>query len=306
MECLMAKNKEAKAIRGGIQKPQFWIEPYLFLLPSLLIFGMFLYYPFFRTIFLSMFLTNKTGHAKIFVAFTEKDNYLALFKSASFWASVRVTFKFVFAVAFGGLLIGLTSSLLTEKKYAGSNFTAAVYAMPIAIASAAASMAFKMVLHPTNGLLNNIMGTQINFTGDMRYALGSVIAVTVWLTSGINFIFISAGLRNVPAELYDSAAVDGAGYWRRVWSVTIPSISPTLFFQIIINIIGAFQSFSQIKLLTEGGPGDTTNVMVWSIYMDAFRNFRFGSAAARSVILFLIVMVITVIQFRFEKRGVNY
>ena len=80
----MAKNKEAKAIRGGIQKPQFWIEPYLFLLPSLLIFGMFLYYPFFRTIFLSMFLTNKTGHAKIFVAFTEKDNYLALFKSASF------------------------------------------------------------------------------------------------------------------------------------------------------------------------------------------------------------------------------
>ena len=217
-----------------------------------------------------------------------------------------MTFKFAFPVAFAGLLIGLTSSLLTEKKYAGSNFTAAVYAMPIAIASAAASMAFKMVLHPTNGLLNNIMGTQINFTGDMRYALGSVIAVTVWLTSGINFIFISAGLRNVPAELYDSAAVDGAGYWRRVWSVTIPSISPTLFFQIIINIIGAFQSFSQIKLLTEGGPGDTTNVMVWSIYMDAFRNFRFGSAAARSVILFLIVMVITVIQFRFEKRGVNY
>lgn len=297
---------DTKSMRRGIKKHDFWMEPYLFLLPSLLVFGMFLYYPFFRTIFLSMFMTNKTGHAKIFVAFTEKDNYLILFQSKSFWASVGVTFKFVFAVAFGGLLIGLTSSLLTEKKYLGSNFTAAVYAMPIAIASAAASMAFKMVLHPTNGLLNNLMGTQINFTGDMRYALGSVIAVTVWLTSGINFIFISAGLRNVPGELYDSAAVDGAGYWRRVWSVTLPSISPTLFFQIIINIIGAFQSFSQIKLLTEGGPGDTTNVMVWSIYMDAFRNFRFGAAAARSVILFLIVMVITVIQFRFEKRGVNY
>ncbi|MDX9916167.1 MAG: sugar ABC transporter permease [Sphaerochaeta sp.] len=282
------------------------MEPYLFLLPALLVFGMFLYYPFFRTIFLSMFLTNKTGHAKIFVAFTDKDNYLTLFQSKSFWASVAVTFRFVFAVALGGLLIGLTSSLLTEKKYRGSNFTAAVYAMPIAIASAAASMTFKMVLHPTNGLLNNLLGTQINFTGDVRYALASVIGLTIWLTSGINFIFISAGLRNVPAELYDSAAVDGAGYWRRVWSVTIPSISPTLFFQIIINIIGAFQSFSQIKLLTEGGPGDATNVMVWSIYMDAFRNFRFGAAAARSVILFLIVLVITIIQFRFEKRGVNY
>jgi sn-glycerol 3-phosphate transport system permease protein len=302
----MAKNFDTKAVRPAIKRHHFWLEPYLFLLPALLVFGMFLYYPFFRTIFLSMFLTNKTGHAKIFVAFTDKDNYLTLFQSKSFWASVAVTFRFVFAVALGGLLVGLTSSLLTEKKYRGSNFTAAVYAMPIAIASAAASMTFKMVLHPTNGLLNNLLGTQINFTGDVRYALASVIGLTIWLTSGINFIFISAGLRNVPAELYDSAAVDGAGYWRRVWSVTIPSISPTLFFQIIINIIGAFQSFSQIKLLTEGGPGDATNVMVWSIYMDAFRNFRFGAAAARSVILFLIVLVITIIQFRFEKRGVNY
>lgn len=281
-------------------------EPYLFLLPALVIFGLFLYYPFLRTIFLSMFLTNKTGKPKIFVLFTDNNNYLTLFKDPSFWSSVAVTFKFVMLVALGGLLVGLTSSLLTERKYLGSSFSAAVYAMPIAIASAAASMAFKMILHPTNGLLNQLMGTQINFTGDSRYALASVVGITIWLTSGINFIFISAGLRNVPGELYDSASVDGAGYWRKVFSVTIPSISPTLFFQIIINIIGAFQSFSQIKLLTEGGPGDTTNVMVWSIYKDAFRNFRFGAAAARSVILFLIVMIITIIQFRFEKKGVNY
>lgn len=271
-----------------------------------MVFGMFLYYPFIRTIFLSTFLTNKTGQPKIFVAFTELDNYFVLFKDPSFWASVVVTFKFVILVAMGGLLIGMTASLLTEKKFVGSGFTAAVYAMPIAIASAAASMAFKMILHPTNGLLNQVLGTQINFTGDSRYALASVVGMTIWLTSGINFIFISAGLRNVPAELYDSASIDGAGYWIKVFNVTIPSISPTLFFQVIINIIGAFQSFSQIKLLTEGGPGDTTNVMVWSIYMDAFRNFRFGAAAARSVILFIIVMLITIVQFRFEKKGVNY
>lgn len=289
------------------QKSLFSIlEPYLFLLPALLIFGMFLYYPFFRTIFLSTFLTDKTGKPKIFVAFTAYDNYYVLFKDPSFWASILVTFKFVIFVALGGLVIGLTSSLLTERKYLGSSFTAAVYAMPIAIASAAASMAFKMILHPTNGLLNQILGTQINFTGDSRYALASVVGMTIWLTSGINFIFISAGLRNVPAELYDSASIDGAGYWRKVWYVTVPSISPTLFFQIIINIIGAFQAFSQIKLLTEGGPGDTTNVMVWSIYTDAFQNFRFGAAAARSVILFLLVLIITIIQFRFEKKGVNY
>ncbi|AEV30886.1 permease component of ABC-type sugar transporter [Sphaerochaeta pleomorpha str. Grapes] len=281
-------------------------EPYLFLLPSLTIFSLFLYYPFIRTMYLSAFLTNKVGKPKILAAFTENDNYLALFKDPSFWASVVVTFQFVAIVALGGLLIGLTSSLLTEKKYFGSSITAAVYAMPIAIASAAASMSFKMILHPTIGLLNSLMGTQINFTGDSRYALASVAGMTIWLTSGINFIFISAGLRNVPAELYDSASVDGAGYWRKVFNVTLPCISPTLFFQIIINIIGAFQAFSQIKLLTEGGPGDATNVMVWSIYKDAFRNFRFGAAASRSIVLFLIVLTITIIQFRFEKRGVNY
>jgi sn-glycerol 3-phosphate transport system permease protein len=298
--------KEKGILPLGEKKLISLAEPYLFLLPALIIFGLFLYYPFLRTIFLSTFLTNKNGQPKIFVAFTENDNYLTLFKDPSFWASVVVTFKFVFFVAFGGLLVGLTSSLLTEKKHFGSGFSAAVYAMPIAIASAAASMAFKMILHPTNGLLNQLMGTQINFTGDSRYALASVVGLTIWLTSGINFIFISAGLRNVPGELYDSASVDGAGYWRKVFSVTIPSISPTLFFQVIINVIGAFQSFSQIKLLTEGGPGDATNVMVWSIYKDAFRNFRFGAAAARSVILFIIVLIITIIQFRFEKRGVNY
>ena len=165
-------------------------EPYLFLLPALVIFGLFLYYPFLRTIFLSMFLTNKTGKPKIFVLFTDNNNYLTLFKDPSFWSSVSVTFKFVILVALGGLLVGLTSSLLTERKYLGSSFSAAVYAMPIAIASAAASMAFKMILHPTNGLLNQLMGTQINFTGDSRYALASVVGITIWLTSGINFIFI--------------------------------------------------------------------------------------------------------------------
>jgi len=299
--------KEQKAIRSLREKTLLEkMEPYFFLVPSLLVFALFLYYPFFHTVYLSMFLTNKFGKPKIFVAFTGDDNYLALFKDPSFWAGMWVTFKFVFFVAAGGLLIGLCTSLLTEKKYTGSGFAAAVYAMPVAIASAAASMAFKMILHPTNGLINHILGTQINFTGDKRYALASVVCMTVWLTSGINFIFISSGLRNVPQELYDSAAVDGAGYWRRVWSVTIPCISPTLFFQVIINVINGFQTFSQIKLLTEGGPGDATNVMVWSIYKDAFRNFRFGSAAARSVILFIIVLIITIIQFGYEKKGVNY
>ncbi len=296
-----------KALSPKVYKPQSLIshvEPYLFLLPALVIFICFLYYPFIRTIYLSLFLTNKYGQAKVFVGLK---NYLDIFKADStFWPSLVVTFEFVFLVALGGLVVGLITSLLTEKKYPGNTFACAVYAMPVAIASAAASMAFKMILHPTNGLLNILMGTQINWTGDARYALFAVAAMTVWLTSGINFIFLSSGLRNIPGELYESASLDGAGYFKRLRHVTLPCLSPTLFFQIIINIIGAFQSFSQIKLLTQGGPGEATNVIVHAIYRDAFFNFRFGTAAARSVILFGIVLCITLIQFSMEKRSVNY
>ena len=127
-----------------------------------------------------------------------------------------------------------------------------------------------------------------------------------WLASGINFIFIGAGLRNIPEELYESAAIDGAGYWKKLRNITLPCLSPTLFFQIIVNIINAFQSFTLVKLLTSGGPQEKTNLIVYSIYLDAFRNFRFGTAAARSIVLFVIIMVITLLQFSTEKRSVHY
>ncbi|MEG1774901.1 MAG: sugar ABC transporter permease, partial [Clostridia bacterium] len=238
-------------------------EPYLFLVPALVIFICFLYYPFIRTVYLSTFLTNKLGQAKVFVGFR---NYMDILTNPSFWNSLAVTFKFVLVVALGGLTIGLVTSLLTVRKYPGVTFASAVYAMPVAIASAAASMSFRMILHPTNGLLNIVLGTQINWTGDPDWALFSVCMITIWLASGINFIFIGAGLRNIPNELYESASIDGAGYWKRLFHITLPALSPTLFFQILLNIINAFQSFSQIKLLTQGGPGEATNVIVYAIY----------------------------------------
>ncbi len=289
---------------GKMKKtPYEVIEPYIFLLPALIIFGIFLYYPFIRTIYLSFFLTDKMGLPKVFYGV---QNYVKLFKDPVFWDSLKITFQFVFMVALGGLIIGMFTSLLTAKKYPGNAIASATYAMPIAIASAAASMAFKMVLHPTNGLLNILMGTRINWTGDPKFALFSVAGVSIWLASGINFIFISAGLRNIPEELYESASIDGAGYWKKFLHITLPGLSPTLFFQVIINIINAFQSFSQIKLLTQGGPGNATNVIVYNIYKNAFMNFRFGTAAALSVILFVIILVITLFQFSMEKRSVNY
>ncbi|MBQ8973369.1 MAG: sugar ABC transporter permease [Clostridia bacterium] len=279
------------------------IEPYIFLLPALAVFIVFLYYPFARTIYLSTWVTDALGQPKKFVGL---DNYtVRLFGKPEFWTMIGATFKFVLVVAFGGLIVGLITSLLTYNRYFGSGFAAAIYAMPLAIASAAASMAFRMIYHPTGGLINNLLGTQINWLGG-AYQFGSIAAVTIWLQSGINFIFISAGLKGVNADMYESAAIDGANYWQRLFHITLPAISPTLFFQIIINIINAFQSFSQVKLLTNESPSSSTNLIVYAIWHDAFRAQRFETAAARSVVLFIIILIITLIQFSAEKRTVSY
>ena len=296
-------SKKITSQRKIRKSPYEIIEPYIFLIPALLIFIVFYYYPFGRTVYLSTWVTDALGQPKKFVGL---DNYMVrLFGKEAFWMSIASTMRFVVVVALGGLIIGMITSLLTYNRYTGSGFCAAVYAMPVAIASAAASMAFRMIFHPTGGLLNNLLGTQINWLGG-EYQFGSVAAVTIWLQSGINFIFISAGLKSVPHDLYESCAIDGANYWQRLWHITLPAISPTLFFQIIINIINAFQSFSQVKLLTNESPNASTNLIVYAIWHDAFRAQRFETAAARSVVLFVIILVITLIQFSFEKRSVNY
>lgn len=282
------------------------VEPWLFLAPALLVFAVFLYYPFGKTVYLSAFLTNKYGVPKVFYGLNNYVDILFGKYSAGFWNSMWVTVRFVFFVAGGSLVVGLLTGLITAKRFPGRAFASAIYAMPIAIASAAAAMSFKMIFHPSIGLMNRVLGTNINWLNDPLWAFPVICVLSIWLASGINYIFISAGLRNIPEELYESAAIDGANYWGKFRHITLPGLSPVLFFQIIINVINAFQSFTQVKLLTLGGPNETTNVIVYSIYLDAFRNFRFGSAAARSIVLFAIIMIATLIQFSTEKRSVHY
>lgn len=297
-----------RTLKPRARKKTFYeiIEPWLFLLPALCIFGIFLYFPFFKTIYLSTFLTNKFGQAKVFYGFQNYIDILGGKYSSEFWSSMWVTARFVFFVAGGGLLMGLCTSLITVKKFPGKAFASAIFAMPIAIASSAAAMSFKMILHKSIGLLNHLLGTSINWLSDEMWTFPIICILSIWLASGINFIFIGAGLRGIPDELYESASIDGAGYFGKLFNITLPCLSPTLFFQIIVNVINAFQSFTLVKLLTQGGPTGKTNLIVYSIYLDAFRNFRFGSAAARSIVLFLVIMIITVIQFSYEKKGVNY
>jgi sn-glycerol 3-phosphate transport system permease protein len=279
------------------------IEPYTYLLPALIIFGVFLFFPFIKTIYLSLYKTNKMGEAKIFVGL---GNYLDLFQSESFYNSLFVTGIFVLITVVVSMAIGLLTAMLCNKAIPGIRIFSTAYALPMAIASSSAAIVFKIMLNPSIGIVNKLLQLNINWINDPKYALVSVALLTAWLNSGINFLYFSAGLSNIDETIYERASVDGANGWQKFRKLTLPGLSPIIFYTIIVNIIQAFQSFGQVKILTQGGPGESTNLIVYSIYRDAFFNFRFGSAAAQSVILFVIIMVLTLVMFRLEKKGVSY
>lgn len=284
-------------------KKKWNITPYFYLIPSMLVFAIFLFYPFFKTIYLSLYKTNKMGQAKLFVGL---GNYQELLSSASFRNSLKVTLIFVVIVVFGSMILGLVAAVLCNKAFPGIRFFSTAYALPMAIASSSAAMIFQIMLHPSVGIVNKLLGLDINWLNDPKTALYCVAILTAWLNSGINFLYFSAGLGNIDETIYERASVDGASGVQQFFSLTLPGLSPIIFYTLVVNIIQAFQSFGQIKILTEGGPNESTNVIVYSIYRDAFFNYRFGSAAAQSVILFIIVMLITLVMFRIEKKGVNY
>lgn len=286
----------------GKKKKLNW-TPYCYLIPCMLVFAIFLFYPFFKTIYLSLFLTDRMGQAKIFVGM---QNYIDLLTSESFRQSLQVTLIFVVIVVIGGMLLGLVAAVLCNKAFPGIRAFSTAYALPMAIASSSAAMIFQIMLHPTVGIVNKLTGLDINWLNDPDTALVCVAILTAWLNSGINFLYFSAGLGNIDETIYERASVDGASGVQQFFSLTLPGLSPIMFYTLVVNIIQAFQSFGQIKILTEGGPDEATNVIVYSIYRDAFFNYRFGSAAAQSVILFIIIMIITLIMFRLEKKGVSY
>ncbi|QQO08964.1 carbohydrate ABC transporter permease [Breznakiella homolactica] len=286
----------------GIYKTFDMIEPYLYLLPAFVLFCLFIFFPFFKTLYLSVSQTNPTGEVINFVGLK---NYIRIFTSPDFYNSLYVSFKYSAMIVVFTISIALVLALLANENIPGRKVFRTVYAMPMAISASAASQIFLILYHPTVGHLNYLLGTEIGWLTNAKWALPSVAAVTIWMQLGLNFIFILAALQGVPAELYESAELDGAGFFRKHWKITIPCISPTLFFLLVIDVINSLQSFAQIRLMTEGGPKGSTNVIVYEIYTQAFYNSRFDLATSQSVVLFLILLILTRIQFKIERK-VNY
>ena len=176
------------------------LTSYLYLVPSLLIFAVFLFYPFFKTLYLSLFMTNKMGQAKLFVGL---QNYTDLLRSASFLNSLKVTLIFVVIVVFGSMVLGLTAAVLCNRAFPGIRAFSTAYALPMAIASSSAAMIFKIMLHPAVGIVNKLLGLDINWLNDPATALYCVAILTAWLNSGINFLYFSAGLGNIDETIYE-------------------------------------------------------------------------------------------------------
>jgi len=285
----------------------FIATPYLLLLPCMLIFIVFVFYPFSKTIIYSFTLTNSRGKP---VEWVGLENYMKLISGSRFLESLKLTLIFAPMVGFPSMIIAYFLAALAHVKNDNKNsgrMYETLFSLPMAIASAPAAVIWSMIMRPgKSGILNHILGTDIRWLLDAKYALFSVAVVTVWLNIGISFIFLLTGFRNVPEEIIESARIDGAGYLRRLFNIVTPIASPQIFFVIFLNIIISFQAFAQIRLLTQGGPSYTTNVLVYSIYMSGIRESRFETAFTQSIVLFVIILILTLLQFRAEKRMVYY
>ena len=301
-----APEKEKAAGRAVPRRRKGWVErmtPYLFLAPASICFIVFLFFPFARTVYLSLFLTSNEGAARIFRGL---GNYRDLFVSPDYRKVMGNTVVFAAIVIVGSMALGFLAANLANGKGRAFRIFPVVFTMPIAAAAGSFALLFQQMFDPTSGIVNKLFHTDVLWFQDPNIALYSMAAITIWLMSGSNFIYLHAGLKNIPQSILESAEIDSASGLTKLFRITVPCLSPMLFFVLITDIIAAFQSFTQINVITQGGPGDATNIMVYNIYRDAFFNFRFGPAAAQSVVLFLIILAITLIQFKNEKRMVFY
>ncbi|WP_431027690.1 carbohydrate ABC transporter permease [Lysinibacillus sp. LZ02] len=279
----------------------------LYLLPSIVLFGMFVYYPMAKTIYLSFFLTNQNG---VPVYFNGIENYTYIFTSDEFRNSMKATLLFVAYTVPVSVVLALIMAVLANEKLKGIGLYRTIFSSTMGISVAASAVVWLFLFHPSVGAFNNILKAMqlptVQWLLDPDWALLSVSLTTIWMNLGFNFLVILGGLQNIDDSLYESATIDGAGYFTKLRRITIPLLSPTLFFIITISLINAFQSFGQIDILTKGGPIQSTNLVVYSIYKEAFVNYQFGTASAQAIVLFIVVLIVTILQFKFGERKVHY
>lgn len=283
-----------------------WL-PYLLVAPQLAITLIFFFLPAGQAIYQSVLMQDPFGLSTEFVGL---QNFETLLSDPNYVSSFKITMVFSALVAFLGLAISLLLAVCADRVLRGASAYKTFLIVPYAVAPAVAGVLWMFIFNPTLGVLSYVMrmfGIDWNYLVDADQALTLLVIAAVWKQVSYNFIFFLAGLQAIPKSLLEAAAMDGAGPFRRFWTVVFPLLSPTTFFLLVMNIVYAFfDTFAIVDATTMGGPGQDTNILVYKVFVDGFRNMDFGGSAAQSVILMVMVIILTVIQFRFIERRVNY
>ena len=278
-----------------------------FLTPSLIFLGVFIFYPLVKTVYYSFFLTNALGEPVKFVGFA---NYTTILKDSVFLTSLGVTLIFVVAVTSLTTICALALANLARKHLRGTVIFRTFFASTMGVSVSVASVLWLFFFQPTTGvsdmILNALHLPPIHWLTGNVWALVAVILTVVWMNIGFAFLTISGALENVPTHLYETAEIEGITPWLKFRYITLPHISPTLFFVATVTMINAFQTFGQVDLLTKGGPNNHTNLIVYQIYRDAFVNLNIGKASTESIILALLIVLVTMAQFKLTEKRVMY
>lgn len=281
--------------------------PYLLLAPQLAITVVFFFLPAGQAMWQSFRIEDPFGLSSQFVGL---ENFRDLFANSGYMESFKVTAWFSALVAVSGLSISLVLAVMADRVVKWAGFYKTLLIWPYAVAAAVAGVLWLFLFSPSVGILAVYMvqaGFQWNPRLDGQDAMMLVVLASVWKQISYNFLFFLAGLQSIPRSLIEAAAIDGAGPLRRFWTIVFPLLSPTTFFLLVVNVIYAFfDTFAVIDIVTQGGPGSSTAILVYKVYVAGFKGLDIGSSAAQSVILMLIVVALTVLQFHYIDRKVNY
>lgn len=236
------------------------------------------------------------------INFVGFENYKLLLKDGLFYKILLNTIVFALSTSVLGVIIPLILAAILNSKIRGSEFYKTAYFLPFITPMVVVGIVWAWIFDPNIGFLNQVLNIHINWLYDSKFAMPALIIVSVWKLIGYNMIIFLSAFSSVSQSLFEAAKIDGANAYQTFKNVTIPLLSPTIFFVVIITAISSFQVFDLIYLMTQGGPFDSTNVLVYSIYKNAFEYFNIGKASAIAYVLFVIILVLTLIQWHFRKK----
>jgi sn-glycerol 3-phosphate transport system permease protein len=283
-----------------------WL-PWALLAPQLFVIVVFFFWPAGQALLQSFQQSDAFGTS---VEWVGLENFRNLFNDPTYLASFQTTAVFSLLVASIGICVSLVLAVFADRVIKGAAVYKTLLIWPYAVAPAVAGVLWLFLFAPGMGLIAYALG-QVGFNWNhllvSSHAMTLVVLAAVWKQVSYNFLFFLAGLQSIPKSLIEAAAIDGASPWRRFWTIVFPLLSPTTFFLLVINVVYAFfDTFAIIDAATRGGPGKDTSILVYKVYYDGFKALDLGGSAAQSVVLMAIVIALTVVQFRFVEKKVNY